>query len=706
MATTAKAWSVASTDSTAPRQAAGAELLLQDDFTDDRDAGHVVGTRTVSGQERLGCDVEGVLSIDNGALRIAPLVDCGFGRAALVYGPFDARPGFAYAVYMLNGHNTAQAEPLPDTFFQRVALWFKGSQLEGRVERLQRVLSSGRLPRILRQFKRWKRAEKGGRPVPLLDENLAIGLFPTKDPIDPREAGNPFVMHALGPENGELRIGAGSHRTRALRSVQNVPLYYVAVVRAEGTVYYIASLEGAIGPGSYPRLRPVGIDRSPASDQVFLGIHQSVLGQIGWRLDSRVHGVRVAEIAGFEKWYGGAHAADPLSEGRPSNPFGGQWELHRECSLDGSNISDPAVTIAVLDPVDASGLVHATVVAQGAAREPVGLVWRFQDSRNYWRLTIQGETCEMGVVVGGKFHSLASRLCPDHMSDLRLQILDDGQRCVAHVDGEPLTESYVVDARMGSVTKVGILYSSTSDADSSMRRFEAHPRNVKIPEPLDMGAPWRRLGEKTVIEDDFSGDANDLHGRKTTVGAAVWTRILGEGVFETTGTGAARVKASPQKKCPTRTLYCVDWAHPDFVDIEVTITPPGTGMGQRNLTTAGFVLYQDPDNYVTLNCYRGDYYPAGSVSTFFRFNGYEDVYDAIWANIGDRVYYGRPLRLRLCCDGERYLVFINEEAVLYRTFRDVYPDLPPLRLHKVGLLANWEFGTDTGSLFEHCVIRA
>jgi hypothetical protein len=56
--------------------------------------------------------------------------------------------------------------------------------------------------------------------------------------------------------------------------------------------------------------------------------------------------------------------------------------------------------------------------------------------------------------------------------------------------------------------------------------------------------------------------------------------------------------------------------------------------------------------------------------------------------------------LRLCCDGDQYIVCINDETVLYRAFRDVYPDLGRLEIRKVGIIANWEFGTDTGSRFE------
>src|SRR5918999_4770298 len=83
------------------------ELEFRDDFTDSRAPGTVVGSFSTSGHKRLGVDVEKVVSIDNGALRIAPLIEAGFNRATLAYGPFVKRPGLVFAVYILNGHNTA-----------------------------------------------------------------------------------------------------------------------------------------------------------------------------------------------------------------------------------------------------------------------------------------------------------------------------------------------------------------------------------------------------------------------------------------------------------------------------------------------------------------------------------------------------------------------------------------------------------------------
>jgi hypothetical protein len=35
----------------------------------------------------------------------------------------------------------------------------------------------------------------------------------------------------------------------------------------------------------------------------------------------------------------------------------------------------------------------------------------------------------------------------------------------------------------------------------------------------------------------------------------------------------------------------------------------------------------------------------------------------------------------------------------------VYPDFVRLQIRKVGIIANWEFGTDTGSKFEQFRLR-
>jgi hypothetical protein len=56
-------------------------------------------------------------------------------------------------------------------------------------------------------------------------------------------------------------------------------------------------------------------------------------------------------------------------------------------------------------------------------------------------------------------------------------------------------------------------------------------------------------------------------------------------------------------------------------------------------------------------------------------------------------------------DGVQYLVFVNDEPVLMRALTDVYPNFNRLTINRVGILANWEWGNDTGSVFNQFVAR-
>jgi len=56
--------------------------------------------------------------------------------------------------------------------------------------------------------------------------------------------------------------------------------------------------------------------------------------------------------------------------------------------------------------------------------------------------------------------------------------------------------------------------------------------------------------------------------------------------------------------------------------------------------------------------------------------------------VGTKVQHGKPVTLRLVCDGLRYMVLVDGEPVLYRALTDVYADYPPIAIHKVGLITN------------------
>ncbi|MFH1154554.1 MAG: nucleotide-binding protein [Pseudomonadota bacterium] len=656
----------------------------------------------------MGVDIERIISIDNGALRIAPLIRPGFGRAGLVYGPFKAEPGLAFSVYMLNGHNSSQAEHLSDTFKQRLKRWLTGSETDPLYERLKHWIRSKRIIRTFRQFRWWWYTANRNRSIPKLDDNLSVGWFPHCYTSDPYFEGNSFIMHALGPENGALWSGTAVERSCALLGVQNLPLYLIGILRKEGTIYYTASLEGANGFSGYPQIKAVAIDRCPPGKDVFLGIHQSVLGQIGFRQDTRVYGVHVVHVDEYVNWCGGAHAADRLVGvgalvGLDAE-VGGKWkQLAGELIMSQTGAKGNGLeSIAVLSPNAPSGLIHAT--AKPGKTEgigSVGLIWRCRDALNYWKIELTQKTCAIICTIDGKSEVVAFRKTPDPLGDQesRLQVLDNGIQIMGYLNGRQLAESWLCDQRLSEETRTGITVRGSVGGTGAVRDFEAHPRYIHIPPPLDMGSPWLRKGNKIVVADDFSGNCGPLEGRTTSVGGLQWHRLIGQGHFEINGHGAATVVASVSAPCLGRTAYCVDWCHNEFADISATIIPPGTDRGQRHHCTAGFILYQDRHNYVILNIWCGDSYKGASISTFFKFDGFEDLYDAIWTNVGRRVLFGRSSRLRLCCDGERYLAFVDDEPVLFRAFADVYAHVKPIRINKIGIVANWEWGRDTGSRF-------
>ena len=46
---------------------------------------------------------------------------------------------------------------------------------------------------------------------------------------------------------------------------------------------------------------------------------------------------------------------------------------------------------------------------------------------------------------------------------------------------------------------------------------------------------------------------------------------------------------------------------------------------------------QDDGNALIVSTWLDDEYEGASISSFFRLGGFEDLYDAIWTNVGDRV---------------------------------------------------------------------
>lgn len=653
-----------------------------DEFTDDLPAGQVVGSESATSSEptgapaqRRGIDVERRISIDHGALRLEPLDTPGWGRQGIAYGPFEARPGLTVAFSMLNGHNSSQTE------------WRVRPRLPARtVNALRGVLGRLRL-RVAARLSgvtvepavpippRLVPAHRSGLDI---RDNLAVGWLAAPDGDPP--AGPRFVVHATHIRSGELRAG-DDRMLRLFDGLQDLPMYYVVSLRPDGAAYYVASMPGSRGPGDYPSLRPVAVTPLPPTGPtarpgtVFAGLQQSILGEAGYRAATRVYGVRVAHLPAWAGAFGTAIAADdgPPTPGRRAR-LGGTWQQQPDGSLH-LDLDEPAGLVRLR--VEVTGTRPRVVLRCRAAAPSVGLELA---------VTAHGATLarrdEHGLVTLAR--SEARRLARGGTHEL--QVLDDGATVSVHLDGAPLFDGFVDEGRLAAAAGVAV---DAGDADVTL--FEAHPRQVPVPTELDMGGPPDLRGTRAVVADDFGGAAGELDGP--------WARSLGDGRIDRTGEGRAHVRADRRHPNPGRTLYTVPWPDPGLADIEVEITPPGDRRGRGEACRGGLCLWQDPDNFLIVSVYLTDAFAGSAVSSFPRLGGHEGFYDPVWTNVGTAIEPGRPVRLRVVSDGVRYVAHLGGEPVLYRAFSDIYPDAPPLEVRRVGLVANWEFGNDTGTTF-------
>jgi hypothetical protein len=63
------------------------------------------------------------------------------------------------------------------------------------------------------------------------------------------------------------------------------------------------------------------------------------------------------------------------------------------------------------------------------------------------------------------------------------------------------------------------------------------------------------------------------------------------------------------------------------------------------------------------------------------------------------VTWGGTNRLRVAFDGDTWTARLDDELVLHRRLRDVYPTIGRWAINRVGIMTNWEFGEDSGSRF-------
>lgn len=646
------------------------ELLVGDHFAGDRRPGSVVGSAADLGGRRRGRDRERSLAVDGGALRIPWLSDPGWGRAALTYGPFDRRPGRLVAVTVLNGLSTSQTPNRPPGGREMVARWRRT------------------FPRV--QLRR-----------PDFHESMAVGWFTRAAAI--RERRRPrgasiVASSSLADEIGTLDLagwGSGAHRVRD--DVQNVPVTHVVLLRDGDAMAYASSMADVAAFPAWPHMRPLGIVSLRGRGPLFPGVQQAVIGEVEYQLDSRVFDVTVADVPDLSRWWSSAVVADALTGrgavGGTEAEVGGRWEPG------GGLERSPLGAIAVGRTGSCThhlpgviGLLHATVGLRGAGSE-VSLRWEAAGAVE-WRLAVTTRAATLLRVDGTGVQRSVASLRPGRRHDL--QLVDDGRGLAVAVDGRVAFGSRT-DAQLAVGSPVTAVLSGRG---ASIGRVEAHPLDVVAPPALSPRLPTAASASRIVVADGFSGPPGDLAGTPTDGGSrARWERTVGVGVIERTGAGEARVRASRRQPNPGRTIYTVPWSSPDLVDLRLTVVPPGTAWGQGHRGRAGVALWQGPDDHLAVNTFLDDTSVGVSVSAFGHLAGRETMreHDATWTNVNPRISYGVPYELRVSSDGTSFTCWVDGEAVLHRRFDDYVPGLPRLRFTRVGLLANWEWGDDTGS---------
>lgn len=682
--------------------AASTEPLLVEAFQDDRRAGTVVGSRSPQGRLRLGVDRERRIAIDHGALRFQPLITPGWARQGIAYGPFRREAGLALAVAVTNGHNTSEVSSIEEGIARRLWRWIRGPGIDPIPRRLLALLLGPRRRGLVRRFRGWLRLTPRFYNLPACDENLAVGWFGSETPAEPAADGCGFVVHAALGDNGELWARHGGRCLPALRGLKNVRVYYIVILREHGAVCYAAAGPESATLPAMPMMRPIAVDPCDHRTDVYAGVHQSVLGQIGFRVDTRVHGIRVDRIPEIA-------VAGPGQVGDALTGSGGigapGWEVLRGAARRTGRgaVCNGSEALAVLDRPQETGLIHAMIEVTGTAGG-VGIVWRVVDARNYWALELDGDAARLvryedgarELVAVDTGRSLQSRAA------CSVQVTDAAGQVGCYLDGERLFGRWIDAPADERPARAGFWLAGEEEA--ALRDFECHPRVVPVPAQLQFPGPWRRFGSRVVLSDRFAGPAGPLHGRAPVTGPGRWQRLVGQGGLET-GARGARVQASVAAPHPGRTFHALPWIDEGFADLESVILPPGSRRGEKEHCRSGLLFWQDAENYLSFSVYLSDEYEGASVALFTKRHGFEELYDAIWTMVGDSITWGRPFRLRITCDGNRFVVFLDGEAVMERALSDLYPEDPPLRIRAVGLATNWEWGDDTGSTFQEFVAR-
>ncbi len=672
----------------------GTVARLKDDFAENIQRGSVINSKASSEITRYGRDEEGVLSVEQNTLRIDFPTFPGWNRHGVTYGPFKSESGLAFSVFLINGHNNSQTKHADESYVKYL--------LKGIFRQMLIKIPDNTLPVFLKK----KKVPEISHYInwPAYSENLVVGWCESKNPPNPTKNGNSFIMRATGVENGQLLLQGGRVKMAALSGLQNIPYYYIGVIRENDILYYISSLESVEGIPAYSKMRPLYVMPKVKKKSIFLGIYQSVIGEVGFKAATRVYGVRANKITDWKTWYSSAYFHDKFESKQDSKltTQKNNWrviagDFHRShLGLRATAQSNTTIVEGIHKPC----LIHVLVSNINAVKF-FGIIWRYEDEKNYYQLQFEKTEAHLIQVKQGSKSILYSTKNICFEKGVNSIQLSDYAGKISLVIDQNFIEGFCTLGPNDNLKKVGF-YAEEPSKVFAIQRMEMHAEEIDIPAELKIKEPWQVLGVNKLIEDSFSGELTNLDKSNTGLD---WQKEVGDGLFYITGKNGAKVKADLGNPNPGRTAYTTEWKENELADLEVEILPPGSERWQGHKGRSGLIFVQDKDNYIIINTWLEDRYGA-SISSFFYLDGREDLYKAVWTNVGKRIYWGKPYNLRVVFDGMNYQAYLNGEAVLYRALSDIYPAASRLKINRVGIVANWEFGDDTGSEFRNFIGRS
>lgn len=624
-------------------------------------------------------------------MRFRPPCQPGWGRQSAAFGPFKRQNGLSASLLITNGHHGSETmQPWP-TLGRYLAQWVCGTQIDPPLGRFLAWRPKQQRDRVSRRLAAWAGQRQTSRAGMQVEENLALGWFSETAPDTPVGRGHGIAIRSTGATNGEMLPGNGRWRHPLLSGIQNLPLHVVVVLRPQGAILLAASLQGNKILPPIGQLRPLFIEAAGQEPVLWAGVQQAAAGQVGWGVDTRLHALHVARPTQWSAWYTTAHIADRLPRLAAKAEQGCVWWGGQDIVMQRA----PAPT----------GLVHAEV----SGTIECGVVFRGEDPQSAFVLKSSPEETLLQHIEKGVITASWSGAGRATQGTASLQVADDGTTIAVFLDGRRVIGPLPV-AHYGDACGVGVF----RPPSSSVTSFEAHPRQLECPPELAVQSPDLPQGVLCELDVSFDQPAADLSGMQTKLGP--WEPTLTGPPLRVTPDGlslelsqarpARNALAKLIKAGGTRSGYTVAWPDPSLADVTLTVLPPGTSRFQGHSGRAGIVFYQDADNLVIVNTWLDDNYDGTSISSFFRLGGFEEVFDAVWTNVGRRITWGIPYDLRVSFDGDAFVAWVDREPVLHRRLSDVYPTRAPLRINRIGLVSNWEFGQDTGSLVKRIVANS